>query len=531
VQESAEPVRLSWQQFVLPVAIVLAGMFLNVYRIDWQSLWANEAFSVSAASRPLAELRDILIGDVVHPPLHPFLLHVWMRVFGAGSLQARLLSAAFGTLSIGMMFLLGRRLFDRRTGLLASALLAVSQISVAYNQEARPYAQVLLLVICSAYLLVRALEERSAPLWWAFVAATAAMLYTHYYSVVAAGVMYGYAFVCRKKYELPLSRWAVGGLLMAALLAPWLAGGVVMEALQSPKIMPARLGPWFEVHWWTAATTINRFNDGYYFGVDFGTKWWNYLAGAVLICLPAALALKPLLRRGPDATEKERLLFVSALFAIPLAAALAAGAAFHVQYHPRYMMFVAAPYYLLVARGVMSLESPAWRRVLIVAVILYGLGSLRAVYFIPYKEDYRGALGEVARGYREGDCVTFVSGGLPLQWSIYYGDPSRLRIVTVEAAQHGGVTCRRIWAVSYRRAENMSAIADAELRKVQTQYTQREVKHYFGVDVQLFERNSSAALHAPSPLPSGSAGRNSKRGRERGVGALVLRIASSTAVL
>ncbi len=503
MHETVSHVRRFWDRPFVPVAVVLAALFLNVYRIDWQSLWSNEAFSVTAASQSMAGMRDILIGDVIHPPLHSFLLHIWMRLIGTGSLQARLLSALFGTLSVGMIFLLGTRLFDRKTGLLASALLAVSQIIIVHNQEARPYAQILLLVIVSAYLLVRALQERSVPLWWAFVLATAAMLYTHYYSVVAAGVMYGYAFVCRRKYELPLSRIVGGGFLVAALLIPWLAGGVVVQALQSPKIMPETVGPWFQVHWWTLGTTINRFNNGYYFGIDFGTRWWNYLAGALLLCLPAALALRPLLRRGPakgpEALQKEHLLFISALFVIPLATALIAGAVFHVQYHPRYMLFLVAPYYLLVARGVMSLESPVWRSGLTVLLILYGLGSLRSVYFIPYKENYRDALGEMARGYREGDCSLFVPQGIPEQWSIYYGDPSRLRVVTVEAALHGGGTCRRIWAVTYRRAENMAAVADAELRKLQPQYTQREVKHYFWVDVHLFEQNSSVASGAPAP--------------------------------
>jgi hypothetical protein len=354
-------------------------------------------------------------------------------------------------------------------------------------------------MVCAAYLLVRALNERSVPLWWAFVLATAAMLYTHYFAVFAAGVMYVYAFLFRRKYELPLGRLIGGVIVVGALLAPWLVSGVVEQALHSHKTLPEKQGPWFRVHWWTLGTTINDFNNGNYFGVESGSKWWNYLAGALLLCLPAALAMKPLLQRRPAealaSSDRERLLFVAALFVLPLCFPLALGT-WNVQYHPRYVLLVVAPYYLLVARGLVSLHSPALRRSLITLLLLYSLGSLYAVYFMPYKEDYRGALGEVARGYREGDCALFVPNKIPLQWSIYYGDPSKLRVVTVDQALHDKATCRRIWAVSYCRAAKACDLAHRELQGLQQHYVPLELKRYFWVEVQLFEPNSSAA---PTP--------------------------------
>lgn len=314
----------------MPIAIVLIGLFLSLYRIDAQSLWGNEAFSVDASSKSAAGMHDILIQDFVNPPLHYHLLHVWMRLLGTGSLQARLLSTLFGALAIGVSYLLGKYLFDRKTALLAASVLAVSQIRIQYSQEARSYELLLLLMVCAAYLLVRALYERSVLLWWAFVLATAAMLYTHYFSAFAAGVMYVYAFLFRRKYDLPLSLLISGVVVVGALLAPWLVSGVV----------------------------------------------------------------------------------------------------------------------------------------------------------------------EVARGYREGDCVLFVPRGIPLQWSIYYGDPSKLRAVTVGQALRERATCRRIWVVSYCRTDGTCDSAHRELQSLQQQYTPLELKRYFWMEVQLYGLNSSAA---PAP--------------------------------
>ena len=496
MSESVSSVRRLWDRPIVPIAIVLIGLFLSLYRIDAQSLWGNEAFSVNASSKSPAEMHGILVQDFVNPPLHYYLLHVWMRLLGTGSLQARLLSAIFGALAIGMSYLLGKYLFDRRTALLAAAVLAVSQIRIQYSQEVRSYELLLLLTVCAAYFLVRALNERSVFLWWAFVLATAAMMYTHYFSIFAAGVMYAYALLFRRKYQLPLVRLLGGVIIVGALLAPWLASGVIEQALHSPKVRPANQAPWFSVHWWTVGTTVNRLNNGYYFAVEYGSKWWNYLVGVLLLSIPAALALKPLFHRRPAeeraAAERERLLFLAALFVIPLCCLLALGV-LKVQYHPRYVLHFVVPYYLLVARGLLSLNSPALRRGLISLLLIYSLGSLHALYFTSYKEDYRGALGEVARGYREGDCALFVPKEIPLQWSIYYGDPSKLRVVTADQALRDGATCRRIWAVSYCRADGTCAGAHRELQSLQPQFTPLELKRYFWVETQLYGLSSSIA--------------------------------------
>jgi len=87
----------------------------------------------------------------VNPPAFTYLLHgvfaVWFggrdgvadayaldpeRVF----VVARLTAAAVGTLAVGLVYLAGARLFDRRAGLLAAALLAVAYLPVFYGKLA-----------------------------------------------------------------------------------------------------------------------------------------------------------------------------------------------------------------------------------------------------------------------------------------------------------------------------------------------------------------------------------------------------------
>src|ERR1035437_7035285 len=109
------------------LVILLAGLGLRLYRLTWQSVWDNEAFSLTVSHLPSHEMTAKIVKDIVHPPLHYYLLHGVFRAFGFGDLQARLVSAVFGTITVGVVFLLAQYLFDTSTGLLASMLMAVSQ--------------------------------------------------------------------------------------------------------------------------------------------------------------------------------------------------------------------------------------------------------------------------------------------------------------------------------------------------------------------------------------------------------------------
>lgn len=58
------------------------------------------------------------------PPLYLWLSSLFMRVLGFGSLAPRLPSALFGVGTVVLTFLIGKHLFNRRTGFIASAILS-----------------------------------------------------------------------------------------------------------------------------------------------------------------------------------------------------------------------------------------------------------------------------------------------------------------------------------------------------------------------------------------------------------------------
>ena len=150
--------------------IVLLAFLLHLYRLDHQSLWYDEGFSVYLARMSLGEITARTASDI-HPPLYYYLLHLWLGPFGDSEFVLRFFSLLFGLLTVPLIYALGRRLLGTASGLLAASLLAVSPLYLWYSQEARMYTLVTFLCLLSSYLLLRAVEGKARFLWGGYILA------------------------------------------------------------------------------------------------------------------------------------------------------------------------------------------------------------------------------------------------------------------------------------------------------------------------------------------------------------------------
>jgi tetratricopeptide (TPR) repeat protein len=87
------------------------------------------------AGRAVAEGREILPGPLVRPPLYGWWLGSIFKCFGPGLLVPRLFQALVGTLTVLLVFRLGARAFDARTGCVAAFLAATYWVLVYYDGE------------------------------------------------------------------------------------------------------------------------------------------------------------------------------------------------------------------------------------------------------------------------------------------------------------------------------------------------------------------------------------------------------------
>ncbi|MCX7839127.1 MAG: glycosyltransferase family 39 protein, partial [Anaerolineae bacterium] len=147
-------------------SFVLLAFVLRVFRLDAQSLWYDEAFSVYLAHFDLATIAARTAADI-QPPLYYFLLHFWITFAGDSEFALRFLSLVFGVLTIPLMYVTARRLFDATTACIATLIAALAPLYVWYAQEARMYTLITFLLLLSSYTLWRALTESPlAARWW-----------------------------------------------------------------------------------------------------------------------------------------------------------------------------------------------------------------------------------------------------------------------------------------------------------------------------------------------------------------------------
>jgi uncharacterized membrane protein len=166
--------------------VTLAGLALRL--VIPRGIWLDEAISINQANLSFHDMFENLQFADRHPPLHHVALWLTVRAVGDGELAVRLPSLIAGTLVIPALYLLGRELYDRRTGLIAALFGAASPILIWYAQEARMYAFVTLFGVLALWMQLRVIRKPSAGNWAGYILATAGLLWSHYFGLLLIGV-------------------------------------------------------------------------------------------------------------------------------------------------------------------------------------------------------------------------------------------------------------------------------------------------------------------------------------------------------
>ncbi len=215
---------------VLLLALTVLALGLRLYRLDNQSLWYDEGFSVYLSSMDLDEITTRTAADI-QPPLYYYLLHGWILLFGDTEWAVRAMSVLFGVFSVPLLYAIAWTLFrSRLAGLLAALVMAVSPLQVWYGQEARMYTLLTFFCLLSSYLLLLAVEAKGRwtipVLWSAYAVANAAALYTHYFAFFILGFQAIYVLVLLAAQRFRPVHLLIGSVVsgVATLLIylPWL---------------------------------------------------------------------------------------------------------------------------------------------------------------------------------------------------------------------------------------------------------------------------------------------------------------------
>ncbi len=202
----------------------LAGVALRLYIP--RGIWLDEATSIFEARLPYMRMISQLYNHDVHPPLYFSLLWVDIRVFGSDQLGVRALSILFGALIAPVVYIAGRDLFDKRTGLVASVFAVVAPLMVWYSQEARMYSMFMFFALVAVWAQAMAIRKGNARYWAIWALASAALGWTEYFGlfqVVVQQLIFVGIIVRRRHHPSvrPLAKaWLVSTGAMVALLVP-----------------------------------------------------------------------------------------------------------------------------------------------------------------------------------------------------------------------------------------------------------------------------------------------------------------------
>ena len=222
------------------VCILLFSAWIAVYHLDRESIWYDEGFTafviyhdgdapdgIRSALRYGADsavnLFERARGDV-HPLLYYALLDVWTLIMGETVWILRLPSVFFGLIALSATYALGRELFDRPTGLIATLILGVSHFFIYYNREARMYTLFVAVAVLLILATIRWLHQptlRPASIMGVLMGL---ILHTHYIGVfiVLALLLYQAYFSIREQKFMGIRRWLLPHTIGFIVFMPWL---------------------------------------------------------------------------------------------------------------------------------------------------------------------------------------------------------------------------------------------------------------------------------------------------------------------
>ena len=390
------------------------------------SAWFDEAYSYGMSTQSWQSFFSRWVwGSESNMFLYYAILRGWLgllKLVGVAPTEVllRLPSALFAIAATVVVFALGRRLFGRIAGLVASGLFLANSLQMTMAQTARAYSLGLLLMCLSWLALFIALEKNTSRWWALYIAAGVLSVYALLFSglVIVSQVLAVGALLLLPSPRQALVRTAgrrfVGSTVLIFLFV--LPIGVDAAIHGGPVwVLPAQLSD--------LRLLIHV--------VAGGSHAYEYLVLATA-GLAFVLTAATYLPRLSKFTRGSPAIFTAAValglwLAAPIAISFALtrpGLNLHL-FYPRYLVVVVPPLCLLASLGVHALPLRALQALLAIALALVAWTPLVDYYPVAQVQDFKDPMIWMQQRYQPGDgiaCDPDVECGIPMG---YYLDAVR----------------------------------------------------------------------------------------------------------
>src|SRR5512134_3185399 len=97
-------------QKLIILGLTLLAFLLRAYRLEVQSYWIEEAWTLYFARLSVSELWRSLLTEEPKPPFYYFVTLYWIKLVGDGEYALRFLSLVFGVMAVPLTYRFGRAL-------------------------------------------------------------------------------------------------------------------------------------------------------------------------------------------------------------------------------------------------------------------------------------------------------------------------------------------------------------------------------------------------------------------------------------
>ena len=430
---SAETIRdtlLSSRYVQLLLTLTLTGLLLRFYNLGYNSLWLDEASTLTFASMSLPGIWEATTGGEFNPPLFYWTEHI-MLLFGNSEVILRFVPALLGVLTIPLVYVIGKEFYDRNVGLIAAAAVMVSPFLIFYSQEARAYTMMMFFVAVGMIFFLLAMKSDDLKHWGLFGLFSALAFWSHFYGFVLIASLVLYAL------------YAKAGKIQKDLrnLLPVAVAVGVFSLICLPLIIVT-----IQLYFIRTAGAPTYGIQGF----DLIIETFRQMSGFSDIAMVLMLALFIVGIVQAFMTDRDKGVFLVSLTVLTFAISIILS--YRIPMQPRYLIFLTIIYFIAIAiayKPVCSLLSNRGVIYGFMALLILLSAPTLAGYYAGYsKEDWRGVSTSLGEMTNEGDFVVVMPGYILQPLNYYYSNTTDKTIL------FGLYTADQLDALSIRNTQN-----------------------------------------------------------------------------
>jgi uncharacterized membrane protein len=205
---------------LIVILILLFGFFLRFIRISSREIAYDDAFSYFLASKSFPEIIQGTVADTM-PPLYYFLLsiieHISQRLW-----VLRSLNVVINMITIFLIFLIVKELFNKRAGYIAILLAAGSPFLIYHSQELRMYSVLLFGQVGYLFSLIKLFKNDSNYKVWILFSIMFGTIALYSHNLAISGLIACNFIIFLRKNLRNFYRLLFIQLLLLILFIPWM---------------------------------------------------------------------------------------------------------------------------------------------------------------------------------------------------------------------------------------------------------------------------------------------------------------------